>query len=68
MRRGNHRLGAVRRVDVKEGHSLYGFHMLSFFFFFLNLFIMVPVNTTDQCELYYEPGTSLDTYDISELQ
>ena len=29
---------------------------------------MVTVNTTDQCELYYEPGTSLDTYDISVLR
>ena len=29
---------------------------------------MVTVNTTDQCELYYEPGTSLDTYEIMVLQ
>ena len=29
---------------------------------------MVPVNTTDQCELYYKPGMSLDTYDIPVLQ
>ena len=36
---------------------------LSFFFFF-NLFIMVPVNTTDQCKLYYEPGMKQDTYDM----
>ena len=29
---------------------------------------MVPVKTTDQCELYYELGTSLDTYDMVVLQ
>ena len=37
------------------------------FFFFFKFVFMVTVNTTDQCKLYYEPGTSLDTYDITVL-